>query len=182
MHIFEIYIFNILESKVFKGFSRAQVDIIISLIPGSCRRRFVTNRAGQRAVKQEQATCIVHSHCSLRMRVVIVWRTGWLIYNALSFTISWSVGNHCVFLSFYSSLPLKALMVWLSKERNCCRFNCATFRLPWARSLCCLSKEFVSKKRKKFLDGQWSERTHGKPKVALLKWQLLLSVDSQRIN
>ena len=49
------------------------------------------------------------------------------------------------------------LLLWLSKETNCCRFNCATFRLPWARSLCCLSKEFVSKKRKKFLDGQWSD-------------------------
>ena len=23
-------------------------------------------------------------------------------------------------------------MLWLSKERNCCRFNCATFRLPCA--------------------------------------------------
>ena len=34
---------------------------------------------------------------------------------------------------------------------------------------------------KKFLDGQWSERIHGKRMVAQLKWQLLLSVDSQSI-
>ena len=73
-------------------------------------------------------------------------------------------------------------MVWLSKERNCCRFNYATFRLPWACSLCCLSKEFASKKREKFLDGQWSEWTHGKQKVAQLEWQLLLVVHSQSIN
>ena len=52
-------------------------------------------------------------------------------------------------------------MLWLSKERNCCRFHCATFRLPWVRSLRCPSKEFISKKRKKFLDGycvHWNER------------------------
>ena len=54
-----------------------------------------------------------------------------------------------------------------SKERNC-RFNCATFRLPWARLQCCLSKEFASK-QKTFLDGQLSEGTKGKRKVAQLK-------------
>ena len=37
------------------------------------------------------------------------------------------------------------LMLWLSKEINCCRFNCTTFHLPWARLLCCLSKELASK-------------------------------------
>ena len=46
------------------------------------------------------------------------------------------------------------LLIWLSKKRNWCHFNCATFHLPLARSLCCLSKEFASKKKKKFLDGQ----------------------------
>ena len=73
-------------------------------------------------------------------------------------------------------------MFWLSKERNCCRLNWATFRLRWAHLLCCLSKHFASKKSKKLLDDQWSERTHGKRKVAQLKRQLLLSVDSQSIR
>ena len=40
----------------------------------------------------------------------------------------------------------------------------------------------LQKKRNFFLDGQWSERTHGKRKVAQLKRQLLLSVDSQSIR
>ena len=79
-------------------------------------------------------------------------------------------------------LKRESLLLWLSKERNCCCINFATFCLPWAHSLCCLSKEFASKKRKKFLIGQWSERTHGKRKVAHSEWQLLLSVDSQSIN
>ena len=57
------------------------------------------------------------------------------------------------FPCFSVTLTERKKMLWLSKERNCCRFNCATFRLPFARSLCCLSKEFASKKRKKFLDG-----------------------------
>ena len=35
---------------------------------------------------------------------------------------------------------------------------------------------------KKFLDGQWSEQTHGKRKVAQLKWKLLPSVDNQSIK
>ena len=73
-------------------------------------------------------------------------------------------------------------MLWLSKEIKCCSFNYATFPLPWACSLCCLCKEFASKKRKTFLSGQWSERTRGKRKVAQWKWQLLLSVDSQSIS
>ena len=73
-------------------------------------------------------------------------------------------------------------MLWLSKKINCCHFNDATFRLPLAHSHCCLSKEFASKKRKKFLDGQWSEQTHGKRKVAQLKWKLLPSVDNQSIK
>ena len=84
----------------------------------------------------------------------------------------------------YSStiFPKIYLILWLSKERSCCRINFATFRLLWARSLCCLSKEFASKTRKKFLDGQWNEGTHGKRKVAQLKWQLLLFVERQSIN
>ena len=43
-------------------------------------------------------------------------------------------------------------MLWLTKERNCFRFNWVTFRLPCGRSLCCRSKEFASKKRKKLLE------------------------------
>ena len=50
--------------------------------------------------------------------------------------------NCCVLFSE----QLRALMLWLSKKRNCCRFNCATFRLPWARLPHCLSNEFGSKK------------------------------------
>ena len=60
------------------------------------------------------------------------------------------------------------LMLWLSKEINCCRFNCATFRLPCAQSLFSLSKEFASKK-KDILERQGSERALGKRKVAQLK-------------
>ena len=70
---------------------------------------------------------------------------------------------------FSLQLTSKALMLWLSRESNSCHFNCATFRMTLhalARSLCCLSKEFASKKRKKFLDGKWSEGDHGKRKVA----------------
>ena len=39
-------------------------------------------------------------------------------------------------------------MIWLSKKRKCCRFNGTTFRLQWDRILCCLSKDFASKKRR----------------------------------
>ena len=45
-----------------------------------------------------------------------------------------------------AGIQISRLMLWLSKERNCCRFNCATFRLPLDSSLCCLSKEFTLKK------------------------------------
>ena len=37
------------------------------------------------------------------------------------------------------------LMLWLSKERNCCRFNCATFHLSWIGSLRCPFKQLSSK-------------------------------------
>ena len=42
-------------------------------------------------------------------------------------------------------------MLWLSKERNCCRFNSATFRLSWIGSLRCPFKKTFIEKRKKFL-------------------------------
>ena len=41
--------------------------------------------------------------------------------------------------------------VYAALERDCCRFNCSTFRLPWARSLCCLSKEFRIEKKEEIL-------------------------------
>ena len=41
------------------------------------------------------------------------------------------------------SFDLFRFVLWLSMERNCGRFNCTTLRLPWVRSLCCISKEFA---------------------------------------
>ena len=73
------------------------------------------------------------------------------------------------------------LILWLPKKYKETAVVSIALLSLWARSLCRLSKEFASKKRKKFLDGQWSERTHGKRKVAQLKWQLFLFVDSQSI-
>ena len=42
------------------------------------------------------------------------------------------------------------LMLWLSKERNCCLFICATFRLSLIGSICCPFKKLTSKKGRNF--------------------------------
>ena len=47
-------------------------------------------------------------------------------------------------------------------------FNCATFRLPWVRSLECLSKNFFLFFDANSLDRQHSERAHGTHKVTLV--------------
>ena len=50
----------------------------------------------------------------------------------------------------------------VSKEMICCRFNCATFRLPWVYSLRCPSKEYASKKgRHSFMDSEYIEMKDG---------------------
>ena len=73
-------------------------------------------------------------------------------------------------------------MLWLSKERNSCRFNCATFRLPWVRSLHCPSKNLFLFFDANSLERQHIERAHGKRKVAQLKRQRFLSLESQSVS
>ena len=45
----------------------------------------------------------------------------------------------------------RTLKLWLSKERNCCRLNYSTFHLPWARSLCCLSRKIHIENKEEIL-------------------------------
>ena len=123
--------------------------------------------------------CLSHQ-CQFKCQLAVHF-----IKNADSFWPVFAMSVDILKLNFRVARLLFTLWAivrsWTQKERNCCHFNCATFCLPWARSLCCLSKDFVSKKRKKFFDGQWSGITHGKRNVAQLKWQLLLFVDRQSI-
>ena len=69
--------------------------------------------------------------------------------------------------------------VWLSTERRNCHFNCATLHLPWVCSLHCPSKNFFLFFNANSLERQHNERVHGKRKVAQLKRQQFLSLDSQ---
>ena len=73
-------------------------------------------------------------------------------------------------------------MLWLSKERKCCHFNGATFRLRWVHSLNCPSNNLLLFFYAKSLDRQHSKQAHHKRKVAQLKRQQLLSLDSQNIR
>ena len=73
-------------------------------------------------------------------------------------------------------------MLWLSKERSNCHFNCATFHLRWVRSLHCPSKNVFLFFDANISDRQHSEQGHGKRKVAQMKRQQFLSLDSQSIK
>ena len=73
-------------------------------------------------------------------------------------------------------------MLWLSTDRSNCHFNCATFRLPWIRSLHSPSKNFFLFSNVNSLGRQHSERAHGERNVAQLKRQQILSLDSQNIS
>ena len=78
--------------------------------------------------------------------------------------------------------PIFAAMLWLSTERSNCHFNCASFLLPWVRSLHCPSKDFFPFFYANSLERQHSERAHGKRKIVLFKRQQCLSIDSQSIG
>ena len=72
-------------------------------------------------------------------------------------------------------------MLWLSTERSNFYFNCATFRLSWVRSLHCPFKNvFLFSMRILYKDSTVSEPMVNR-KLAQLKWQLILSIDSQSI-
>ena len=73
-------------------------------------------------------------------------------------------------------------MLWLSKESSCFRSIALLFVYHVLALYAVNLKNLHWKKRKKFLDEQLSERTHGKRKEVQLKWQLPLFIDSQSIK
>ena len=84
-----------------------------------------------------------------------------LVQDLLDFIITFIIFK---LIKFYHKL-----LLWLSKERNCGLFNCATFRLSHSNVHLKNShrkKEdilrWTAKKRKKCLDGEWSECTYRK--------------------
>ena len=114
---------------------------------------------------------VVVNICSLV--VLVRKRKHTMFYSLLK------VGKLWLTLKSVSCHLIGWLMLWLSTKRSECHFNFATFRLPWARSLYCPSKNFFHANS---LDIQHSERAHGKRKVAQLKRQQFLSLDSQSIT
>ena len=95
--------------------------------------------------------------------------------------------------SFEKKEIILSLMLRLSTKRISCDYNYATFRLPWVHSLHCPSRNFFLFFRspsknfflffdESFLNGPGSEPIPDKRKVAQLKRQQFLSLDSQSIS